>query len=67
MHKWAMTVCQVLFSLPLFNIISGLVIGSNHSALGCAELLLLVITPNPPNFRQWERCSVQWGLDGDHL
>lgn len=58
---------QVLFSLPVFNIISGLEIGSDHSASGHAELLLLVITPNPPSLRQRERCSVQWGLDGDRL
>lgn len=45
---------QVLFSLSLFSIISGLVIGSDRSASGHAELLLLVITPNPPSFRHRE-------------
>ena len=52
---------QVLFFSASFNIISGLVTGSARSASGHAELLLLVITLNPPSFRQREPLLCEMG------
>lgn len=43
------------------NIISGLVTGSAHSASGHGELLLLVISPNSPSFRQREPLLYEMG------